>query len=233
MTRSTSAVVDETDLERNRERYARESLEKLPATKSMYPPKPVQRLFGWYFTRIYVHVRPERVWVWRGDAEPELLDTHLEEVRSGHDEEPDAPHAGPVGRAPVWDGRIQELDSRYESAVLSIVAPDGFPFSARVGVRLDPDGRRIAIDRVPAGVPLQPGLACLAAHDHEESFKWQRNFQVRGDLVEDGDGWALVPAKLIGGFEIPPGGPVQQVRANLGKVRRFRRIAKRELAKRG
>src|SRR3989440_1283373 len=78
-----TALVDDRDLDANRERYARESSDKLPAAQSMTPPKPVQRLFGWYFTRIYVRVRPERVFVWRDgpDGEPELLDAHLEEVR--------------------------------------------------------------------------------------------------------------------------------------------------------
>ena len=55
---------------------------------------------------------------------------------------------------------------------------------------------------------------------------------VRGDLVEDERGWSLVPAKLVGGFELPPGGALERFRLNLPKVRRFRRIAKRELAKR-
>src|SRR5919109_3982936 len=40
-----TASVDDADLDANRERYTRESLEKLPETKDMYPPKPVQRLF--------------------------------------------------------------------------------------------------------------------------------------------------------------------------------------------
>jgi len=55
---------------------------------------------------------------------------------------------------------------------------------------------------------------------------------VRGDLVADGDGWVLTPAKLVGGFELPPTGALTRLRLNLPKVRRFRRIAKRELAKR-
>src|SRR5215210_6721902 len=53
-----TAEVDDRDLAANRERYVRESGEKLPATKEMLPPKPVRRMFGWYFTRVYVHVRP-------------------------------------------------------------------------------------------------------------------------------------------------------------------------------
>ena len=69
-------------------------------------------------------------------------------------------------------------------------------------------------------------------HDHPPDFSWQRNFQVRGDLVEDENGWALVPAKLVGGFELPPTGALERLRLNLPKVRRFRRVAKQELAKR-
>src|ERR671923_213387 len=68
-----TARVDDRDLDANRERYARESAEKLPATASMLP-KPLHRLFGWYFTRIYVHIRPERVYVWPEcdvESEPE------------------------------------------------------------------------------------------------------------------------------------------------------------------
>jgi hypothetical protein len=228
-----TAIVDDRDLDANRERYARESLEKLPAAKDKMPPKPLQRMLGWYFTRIYVKVRPERVWVWRDGCtgEPELLDAHLEEVRSGHDEEPDAEHAAPQEREPVWDERIDELGSTYDTAVVSLVAPDGFPFSARVPVRVDREANRIRLDQPPGGAPMQPGLACLVAHVHDAEFNFQKNFQVRGDLVEDDQGWSIVPAKLIGGLEVPES-QVAMIRENFQKARRFRRIAKRELAKR-
>ena len=228
------ADVDDRDLEHNRERYTRESAEKLPAIQATAPPKPLQRFFTWYYTRIYVHVRPERVYVWRGgtDPEPELLDAHMEEVRSGHNEEPVEPHAGPREGEPVWDRRLDELGARYQTAVLSLVAPDGFPFSFRVPLEPDRKAGRIRIEHASEAMPLETGLACLAVHDHAPDFSWQRNFQVRGDLIEDGDGWALVPAKLVGGFELPPTGALARLRLNVPKVRRFRRIAKRELAKR-
>jgi hypothetical protein len=228
------AQVDDHDLERNRELYARESVEKLPGAQGAAPPKAMQRFFGWYYKRIYVHVRPERVYIWRNgpDADPELLDAHMEEVRSGHNEEPAAAHAGPRAGEAVWDQRIDELGQRYETAVLSLVAPDGFPFSVRVPVVVDRGGRRVRIGPAPEGVPLQPGLACLTAHDHAPDFAWQRNFQVRGDLVEEDGEWSLLPAKLVGGFELPPTGALTRYRLNLPKIVRFRRIAKRELAKR-
>ena len=82
-------------------------------------------------------------------------------------------------------------------------------------------------------MPWQQGLACVTAHDHSADFKWQRNFQVRGDLVEEDGAWAIVPHKLVGGFELPPGSLLQRTRLNMKKMRRFRKTAKRELAARG
>jgi hypothetical protein len=230
-----TATVDDDDLDANRERYVVESAEKLPAIKDKLPPKPLRRSFNWYFTRIYVKVPPQRVWIWRDGAasEPELLDAHLDELRSGHEEKPDADLAGSREREPVWDDRLDQLGSSYESGVFSLVAPDGFPFSARVRLEVDRAAKRIRLPEPPAGAPMQPGLACLAVHEHAEDFSWQRNFHVRGDLVEDGGGWSIAPAKLVGGFEVPEGGFVPMLRENFKKSLRFRRIAKRELAKRG
>jgi hypothetical protein len=230
-----TADVDERDLEHNRERYAQESVEKLPGTKSMLPPKPLRRLLGWYFTRIYVHVRPERVYVWPdGDptGEPQLLDAHMEEVRSGHDEEPEQPPPAATGGEIAWDDRMDELGERYPSAVLSLVAPDGFPFSIRVPLTVDREARRLRLGADAVGVPLAPGRACVTAHDHDPEFRWQRNFQVRGDLALEEEGWVLIPHKLVGGFEIPPASAVARLRLNVPKAMRFRRTARKRLAAR-
>lgn len=229
-----TAKVDDADLEANRERYRRESLEKLPATKSMYPPEALNRFFLWYFARLYVYVRPERIYVWRGGdfgAEPELLGAHMEEVRSGHSEEPQAGHEAPAGGGEAWDERMDELGDRYPTAVLSFVAPDGFPFAARVPIEVDRGAHRVRIGAEPLGCPLEPSPACLTAHAHDPDFKWQQNFQVRGDLVHEGDGWALVPHKLVGGFELPAHA-LDRYRSNWRKMRRFHRVAKRELERR-
>jgi hypothetical protein len=157
----------------------------------------------------------------------------MEEVRSGHDEEPDAPHAGAEGGAVAWDERMDELGAKYPEAVVSLVAPDGFPFSVRLPVEVDRAARRVRLGGAPVGVPWQPGLACVTAHDHSPNFTWQRNFQVRGDLIEEDGAWAVVPRKLLGGFELPPGSLIRRVRVNARKMRRFRKVAKRELAARG
>ena len=132
----------------------------------------------------------------------------------------------------MWDERLGELGSHYDSAVVSLVAPDGFPFSVRVPITVDDDKRVVRLGAEPVGPPLQPGLACLAVHDHAEDFSWQRNFQVRGDLAEDEHGWFVVPHRLVGGFEMPPGSFVERYRLNAKKTARFRKIAKRELKQR-
>jgi hypothetical protein len=89
----------------------------------------------------------------------------------------------------------------------------------------------IRIGAEPSGIPLQPGLACLTAHEHAEDFTWQENFQIRGDLVASGDGWVLVPHKLIGGLELPRS-TLETVRRNAKRIRRFHKVAKQELARR-
>jgi hypothetical protein len=235
-----TAEVDDRDLEANRERYWRETNAKLPATRDMHPPKVMRRMLGWYYNRIYVHVRPERVFVWsRGDLtrEPTVHDAHMEEVRSS---EPGAALFGDGGERSgrdanaggrVWDERIDELGERYSSAVLSWLAPDGFPLAARVPVRPDPRSGRITFLGEAAGLPLFAGRACLTAHRHEPNFTWQENFQVRGDLIRDDEGWTLVPRKMVGGFELPEG-RIAVLRANLRKSLRFARTARKRLKQR-
>jgi hypothetical protein len=230
-----TAAVDDRDLDANRERYWRESSEKLPATKDMHPPKLLRGLMGWYYTRLYVKVRPERVFVWPdGDQtkEPQLHGARLEEVRSGHSEEPPAEHAPPEGGSAKWDDRMDELGQRYETAVLSWVGPDGFPISARVPVSLNRDAGRIELSDLPSALPPIEGRACLAAHSHAPDFTWQENFQVRGDLVRTDDGWALVPRKLIGGFELPDEGRLAMARRNFGRSMRYARTARKRLKQR-
>ena len=114
-----TADVDDRDLRANRERYDRELAQKLPATKEMAPPAFMKRFLEWYYTRIYLHVRPERVYFWPGcdvTREPQLWDAHMEEVRSGHDEEQELQQRQPAGGSTAWDERIEELGRLHETA---------------------------------------------------------------------------------------------------------------------
>jgi hypothetical protein len=229
-----SAAVDDRNLDANAERYARESRDRFPGTASAQTPERLRRFLVWYYDRIYIHIRPERVYVWPHgdlDSEPVLYDAHMEEVRSGHSEEPERLHAPAAGGTTVWDRRVAALGAQYPTAVLSLVSPDGFPFSARVRVSPDPAARWIDLSHIPEGVPVTAGRACLTAHRHHEAMLWRENFQVRGDLAEIDGRWTFKPHRVIGGFDLPAS-RWRIVRTNAAKARRFRRTARRELARR-
>ena len=147
--------------------------------------------------------------------------THLEEVRTHHSAEPEVERAGPEGGGIQWDDRLRRARSRRPTAVLTIVAPDGFPISARLPIEPDRGAGRIRLGELPDWLPAAPGKACLTAHAHAPDFRWQTNFQVRGDLVQEAGGWTLVPHRLIGGFELPES-KLESYRANFSKMRRFR-----------
>src|SRR4051812_38713790 len=223
-----TAEVDDRDLDANRERYVRDNAVKLGRDPDATPP--VGR-FDWYFARIYIHVRPERVHVWRGgdcEAEPDLF--QLADAATTSETTPAAARQPAPARS---IGRLRELGRRYDTAVLSVVAPDGYPFSLRVPVGTDRRGREILIDAHPApSLPLLPGPACVTAHDHDEQLEWNRNFQVRGHLIGDRQGWTVIPHRVVDGFELPPAGPLTRAVLNFRKIRRFRRTARAERAKR-
>jgi hypothetical protein len=222
-----SAEVDDGDLDANRARYLRDLREKPTGGPAGSLPEAGGRRFDWYFTRVYLHVRPERVYVWRdGDcgATPELYGAPA----SGAD----AMAASPYRGKPHPHRRIGEIGSRYESAVLSMAGADGFPLSVRLPMTADRRGRSIAIDVEPGGLALQPGPVCVTAHDHDPELHWTRNFQVRGELVHDPHGWVVTPHRMVGGFELAPGGAFVRAVANIPKIRRFRQAAVRERKRR-
>lgn len=228
-----TATIDDHDLKANAERYLEESGVKLPATKKMHPPKPLRRMLNWYYARVYISVRPERVFVWRdGDlgSEPAVHGAHLEEVRSGHAEEPPEDHGAPTGGAPAWDGRMEFLAS-HETGVLSWIGPDGFPISVRVPFTADASRREIAIEAEPAGLPVIEGRACLTVHRHGPDFTWQRNMQLRGDLTRSDGDLRLIPRRIVGGFEMPEG-RISRFRDFVRKGPGFHRTYRRRLRER-
>jgi hypothetical protein len=154
-------------------------------------PQPMVLVQGTAQPRVSaVRVRPERVYIWQRadlDAEPELYDAHVEEVRSAHNEEPEIEHAPPVGGPPAWDDRLSALGTEHERAVLAFIGPDGFPFAVSVPVRADPAVGVVRIGADPVGAPIEAGIACLCAAD----------LRLRGDLEEDHGDWALRPHALV------------------------------------
>jgi hypothetical protein len=223
-----TARVDDTDPVGNRERYEREMAAKLPALHALAPTGPLKRWFSWYYDRIYLHVRPERVYVWPdGDpeGEPTLYDARIEEVRSGHNEEPEEGHAPPEGGMDVWDPRLDRLGRDDPTAVLAIVGPDGFPFAVRVPVRADEASRVVHIGSDPVAAPIEAGPACLCAHSHADDLTWQRSYQVRGDLIEQGGRLVLHPHRVVAGLQLPSS-QFERYRVNVRKILRFRKTAR-------
>ena len=117
----------------------------------------------------------------RSHARAKLFDAHMEEVRSGHDEEPPAPHAAAAGAATGLGrahGRARRALPERRCCRSSRRTASRSPCAFRS--RWTPSSRRIRLGGDVLGVPVQPGLACFTAHDHAPDFSWQRNFQVRG-----------------------------------------------------
>lgn len=216
-----TASVDDHDLERNRRRY-RVDIELKPTGPA---EAPAGERFDWYFTRIYIDVRPARVLVWPGAAaRPDVFGSLP--AAAAPAPPPSYGHAGTAHR------RVGEIGGRYDSAVLSTLGADGHPFSIRLPMTADRRGRWIAIEADDVGCELRPGPACVAAHDHDPELKWMRNFQVRGDLVRDPNGWLVLPHRVVDGFELPPAGSLVRAIGNIPKIRRFRKAAARERARR-
>ena len=231
-----TADVDDRDLRANWARYDRELAEKLPGAKEMNPPDFMKRFFGWYYMRIYVHVRPERVYVWEGGdiaGEPQLFDCHMEEVRSGHDEEPES-QATPEGGAAAWDERVGGLGSRtYPTAVLRSSRPTGSrsPCACQSSAAMPRAGR---VDRRrPAGRPARArGCACLTAHDHAPASAGSATSSSAATSTLEDAGWASPRTGSSAASSSRPGSMVSRMRTNFQKTRRFRSVAKQELERR-
>ncbi|MEA2423590.1 MAG: hypothetical protein QOF55_2689, partial [Thermoleophilaceae bacterium] len=106
-----TAEVDDGDLAANRERYVEDTAAKPTGGRPAPPASATGGRFDWYYTRIYLHVRPERVYVWPGGdcgLDPELL----LDIRAASDDSDDAggagggdAPAGPGGGPARWHGR--------------------------------------------------------------------------------------------------------------------------------
>ncbi len=96
-----SAEVDDRDLEANRERYARESAEKLPGGEQAPASGGDRAILRLVLQRGSTSTFAPSACTCgaRPTSEPELYDAHMEEVRSGHSEEPERFHAAPEGGA--------------------------------------------------------------------------------------------------------------------------------------
>ena len=71
---------------------------------------------------------------------------------------------------------------QFESAVLSGLDEEGYPFSVRCRPYPDTSGPEVLTVWLPPGTPIRPGPASLLCHSHDENLWNLKSFLVRGVL---------------------------------------------------
>jgi hypothetical protein len=121
---------------------------------------------------------------------------------------------------------------QFESAVLSGLDEEGYPFSVRCRPYPDSSGAEALKIWLPPGTPVRPGPASLLCHSHDENLWNLKSFLVRGVLVKDAGGWSFEPGKFIPGMGI--GGLPAMIRFFISSRRKARRyLEERNLARPG
>lgn len=123
----------------------------------------------------------------------------------------------------MWDELRKHLPD-FESAVLTGLDPEGYPFSVRCQPQMEAKSLRVELAQK---CPIQTGPASILCHRHDENLWNLKSFLVRGTLEPDERGLIFRPRQFIPGAGI--GGPMGMVSFISGS----RRNAHRYLEKRG
>jgi hypothetical protein len=119
---------------------------------------------------------------------------------------------------------------QFESAVLSGLDEEGYPFSVRCRPYPDASGAEVLKIWLAPGTPVRPGPASLLCHSHDEKLWNLKSFLVRGVLVRDAGGWSFEPGHFIPGIGI--GGPPAMIRFFFSSRRKASRyLQERNLAR--
>jgi hypothetical protein len=125
----------------------------------------------------------------------------------------------------MWK-QLERYLPEFESAVLSGVDREGYPYSVRCQPSLEAGQQRLRVG-LPTETMLQPGPACLLCHRHDEHLWNLKSFVVRGRLEQDGEGWLFCPEQFI------PGVGIGGWRSYVNFVRNGRAATRAYYAKRG
>lgn len=125
----------------------------------------------------------------------------------------------------MWTDIIKHLPN-FDSAVLSGVDANNYPFSLRCVPQPDPTRQLLAI-QIPAYAPIRPGPASLLYHFHDEKLQNLKSFEVTGALEQEPDGWVFRPGRFIPGMGL--GGAWGMLKF----IRNSSRATNRYLAQRG
>jgi len=115
----------------------------------------------------------------------------------------------------MWD-EIEKYLPMFDSAVLSVTDPAGYPYSIRCHPVPDRTAGTLRLD-IEEGAPVRIGQASILCHSHDQNTWNQKIFVLRGDLEEAGGGWAFRPEKFVPSLGV--GGPLGAMRA-LIEIRR-------------
>jgi hypothetical protein len=228
------AAVRDADLQANTDRYARVSVEKLPAAVEGQP-KALLRRMVFYYARIWIEITPQRISTW-----PDRSLSGPAEVWQAPSEEP-LPESDPApsGRQPpAWlepPQHWQELAARalreMPFADLTVVGADGFPICVPVTAGAL-EGQEVGLQAGPGAPELPAGPACLTVHWHDEHFTAQENHTLVGSLARGDGGLSLRVERVLADWSIT-GNRIQRGVGFLRKGRRLSPRLKAEAARRG
>jgi hypothetical protein len=125
----------------------------------------------------------------------------------------------------MWD-EIARLLPSFESAVLTGVDAEGYPYSMRCKPWVNASERVLKM-QFPAYASIHAGPACLLCHSHDENLWNLRSFLVRGTLAREGSEWTFEPKRYV------PGAGVEGLKGMVNFVTGSRRNTNRYLKKRG
>jgi len=100
----------------------------------------------------------------------------------------------------MWS-EILKYNNAYESAVLTGMDQNGYPFSLRCKPQPNNNDRTLRLV-LPKNVDLKSGPACLLWHRHDDRLWNLHSFAVRGELDVDDQGWYVRPELFIPGVGV-------------------------------
>ncbi len=228
------AAVRDADLQANTDRYARESVRKLPGAVEGQPKALLRRL-AFYYARIWIEITPLRIRWWTdrslsGQAQAWRADPDL--TLPGSDPAP------PGRQPPAWldpPSQWRELAARalrdLPFADLTAVDGEGFPICLPVSAGAL-DGDRVSLQIGPGAPELSEGPACLTVHGHDERFTTQENHTLIGVLVREEDAVRLRVERVLADWSLTG----NRLRRSVGFLRKGRSLGPRlkaEAARRG
>ena len=125
----------------------------------------------------------------------------------------------------MWSN-LRKYSVQFESAVLTGMDANGYPYSIRCTPQFD-DDKQVMRLAMATGADIMPGRAGMLYHQHNEQLWNLKSFLVRGRIEQDTQGWVLYPEQLILGGGL--GNPLRDAAV----IFRLRRAAKHYLQKRG